>query len=92
MRGFLAPSLTRKPSDVQRAFAVLSRGRRTKLAKGAKTTLVKADQWARGDEVAAEVANALAQGLAALQAKGAKKQQKAADRASGAALPGGKKG
>jgi hypothetical protein len=59
MRGFLQPSVTSTPTDLQDAFAALSRGRRVKLARTAGTTLVKADQWARGDGVSADIAGAL---------------------------------
>jgi hypothetical protein len=69
MRGFLKPSLHSTPSEAQKAFSTLARGRRNKLAKTAKTTLVKADQWARGDAVSADVAGALEQAVAVLQAK-----------------------
>jgi hypothetical protein len=74
MRGFLAPSVQSLPTDNQRAFSALGRGRRVKLAKAAQTTLVKADQWARGDAVTADVAGALEQAFKAHQAKGAKKK------------------
>jgi hypothetical protein len=40
-----------------------------KLAASAKTTLVKADQWARGDEVDTQVADALLTALSSLKAK-----------------------
>jgi hypothetical protein len=59
MRGFLAPAVSRVPSESQTSFRGLSRSRRSKLAKAANTTLVKADQWARGDVVAADVGAAL---------------------------------
>jgi hypothetical protein len=59
MRGFLQPALKQIPSETQTAFAELSRHRRSHLAKAAQTTLVKASQWARGDEVTPEVASAL---------------------------------
>ena len=64
MRGFLQPSLRTNPSETQSAFAALSRGRRTKLARTASTTLVKADQWARGDVVPADVSEALERAVA----------------------------
>lgn len=76
MRGFLAPSVTRKPSEAQIEFAKLTRHRRTKLAKAAHTTLVKADQWARGDAVSTDVATALEHGLKALHEKHGKKAPK----------------
>jgi hypothetical protein len=68
MRGHQAPSKRSVPSDNQTRFASLSRGRRTKLAKAAGTTLVKADQWARGGAVDAAVATALESNLAKLKA------------------------
>jgi hypothetical protein len=69
MRGFLESAVRHTPSDLQDTFRGLSRSRRTKLAKAAQTTLLKADQWARGDAAAKEIATALEQGLAALKAK-----------------------
>jgi hypothetical protein len=69
MRGFLQPALRGNQSDNQKRFATLSRGRRTKLAHAAKTTLVKADQWARGDAVPGEIASALDGALASLKQK-----------------------
>jgi hypothetical protein len=75
MRGFLTPSIKSMPNENQAAFAALSRGRRVKLAKTAKTTLVKADQWARGDVVPTDVAGALEQAFKAHQTKGAKKKK-----------------
>jgi len=69
MRGFLQPSLRPKTTDSQTSFRALSRGRRTKLAKAAQTTLVKADQWARGGAVASDVAEALEAQLKKLGAK-----------------------
>jgi hypothetical protein len=69
MRGFLKPALKRAATDSQKAFAALTRGKRTKLAKLAQTTLVKADQWARGDGGSAEVGDALERALASLKAK-----------------------
>ena len=59
MRGFLQPALRPVPTETQTAFASFSRGRRYKLARLAKTTLVKADQWARGVGVAPDVAAAI---------------------------------
>ncbi len=69
MRGYQQPSVRPKTSDVQQAFASLSRHRRTRLARAAQTTLLKADQWSRGGAADAEVAQALAAGLKALQSK-----------------------
>ncbi len=69
MRGFLQPALRPTPSDSQNAFATLSRGRRSKLATAAQTTLLKADQWARGAQVSGDVSEALEAQLKALTAK-----------------------
>jgi hypothetical protein len=73
MRGFQRPAVRPTITDSQRAFSALSRHRRTKLARAAHTTLVKADQWGRGDATLPELATALDRGLLALTAKGAKK-------------------
>ncbi len=69
MRGHLQKSLTTTTTESQNAFRALARGRRSKLAAAANTTLVKADQWARGDGAAADVAEALEAQLKALGAK-----------------------
>lgn len=69
MRGFLQPALKKVPSENQVAFATLSRHRRVHLAEAAQTTLVKASQWSRGDDVAPAIAEALEKQLAAFQAK-----------------------
>jgi len=74
MRGFQRPALRARPNDQQEAFRTLSRHRRTKLARAARTTLVKADQWSRGGGASPEVAAALEGALKALQAKGAQKK------------------
>jgi len=69
MRGFLQPALKKVPSENQTAFAKLSRHRRVNLAEAAQTTLVKASQWSRGDDVAPAIAEALEKGTTALLAK-----------------------
>jgi hypothetical protein len=68
MRGFHTPAVRIVTTDSQRAFQDLSRHRRTKLARAAHTTLLKADQWGRGDAVGAEVATALDSGVKSLSA------------------------
>jgi len=73
MRGFLQPSLRNNPSDAQLSFTKLSRHRRAHLAEAAQTTLVKASQWARGEAVTPQIADALGEQLKAYQAKAAKK-------------------
>lgn len=69
MRGFLQPALKNVATDTQKAFAAFSRGRRVKLAEAANTNLVKASQWARGEGVAPEIADALEKATAAHLAK-----------------------
>jgi len=68
MRGFQAPALRKTQSEQQTRFSGLARGRRVKLAAAAQTTLLKADQWARGDEVDGTTADALIAALATLKA------------------------
>jgi hypothetical protein len=69
MRGFLQPSYRPTPTEGQAFFQALSRGRRTKLATASQTTLIKADQWARGEGVATDVSEALDRAVKGLQAK-----------------------
>jgi hypothetical protein len=69
MRGFLAPAVKVTVTESQKRFQTLSRGRRVKLARAAKTTLVKADQWARGNGRSAELGTALEHALKQLGAK-----------------------
>jgi hypothetical protein len=74
MRGYQQPALRLQTSERQDAFRGLSRHRRTRLARAARTTLVKADQWARGGQTAQDVAAALEGALATLQTKGQAKK------------------
>jgi hypothetical protein len=69
MRGFLEPAVRLTPSESQDSFRGLSRSRRSKLAKAASTTLLKADQWARGDAASEEIAAALDEALKKLKSK-----------------------
>lgn len=69
MRGFLSPALRQTQTEQQVRFAALARGRRVKLAAAAQTNLVKADQWARGDQVEGQVAEALLSALGTLKPK-----------------------
>ena len=73
MRGFLQPAHRSNPTESQTHFRGFTRGRRAKLAKAAQTTLVKADQWGRGDTVPSDVAEALEAAVKGLVAKGTKK-------------------
>jgi hypothetical protein len=72
MRGFLQPAIKPTPTDAQKAFGALTRGRRAKLAKAANSTLVKADHWASGGGAASDVGEALE---AALKSLGSKKKK-----------------
>jgi hypothetical protein len=74
MRGFLQPAVLEQPTDSQRAFTALSRSRRMKVARAAHTTLVKAQQWGRGDATSPELSTALEGALRALQSKLTKKK------------------
>jgi hypothetical protein len=73
MRGSRQSAVRPQTTESQQSFRTLSRHRRTKLARAAHTTLVKADQWGRGDTTPAELAAALEGALRALQGKHAKK-------------------
>jgi hypothetical protein len=73
MRGSRQPAVRETATESQTAFRALSRHRRTKLARAAHTTLVKADQWARGDAAQPEISAALEGALHALHEKGKKK-------------------
>jgi hypothetical protein len=59
MRGSRTPAKRSVQSDTQKRFATLSRGRRSKLAKAAGTSLLKADQWANGGKADAAIVTAL---------------------------------
>jgi L-alanine-DL-glutamate epimerase-like enolase superfamily enzyme len=74
MRGFLQPAIRPRTTEPQQSFGALSRHRRARLARAAHTTLVKADQWSRGDKVAPEVASQLESALHAFLAKSSGKK------------------
>jgi hypothetical protein len=69
MRGYQQPSIQPSTTEAQSAFRSLSRHRRSKLARAAQTTLVKAHQWSRGDAVPSATASALESAVKALQAR-----------------------
>jgi hypothetical protein len=69
MRGSRQPAVKHTSSETQTAFRSYARGRRSKLARLARTTLVKADQWARGDVVQGDVSEALEGAIKSLKAK-----------------------
>jgi hypothetical protein len=59
MRGSRSPALRTLTSDLQNKLRTLSRHRRGKVAHAAHTTLVKVDQWGRGDGLSADLAGAI---------------------------------
>lgn len=59
MRGSRSPALRTLTSDLQNTLRTLSRHRRGKVAHAAHTTLVKVDQWGRGDGLPADLAGAI---------------------------------
>ena len=59
MRGFLSPAVKAQTSENQIALRSMSRARRNRLAKAAQTTLIKVDQWARGQVLPQEITEAL---------------------------------
>jgi hypothetical protein len=71
MRGHQNSAIHLQLSEAQRAFRALSRHRRSKLARVADTTLVKADQWGRGGAVSSDLAVALEGAFKAFKAKNA---------------------
>jgi hypothetical protein len=69
MRGARQSAHKAQPSEAQSKLRALARGRRSKIAAAASTTLVKVDQWARGEAVAPEVAKAIEAALSAPKKK-----------------------
>jgi len=59
MRGSRSPALRTLTSDLQNKLRTLSRHRRGKVAHAAHTTLVKVDQWGRGDGLPTDLAGAI---------------------------------
>jgi hypothetical protein len=71
MRGSRTPALRPLTSDLQNKLRTLSRHRRGKVAHAAHTTLVKVDQWGRGDGLPADLASAIEHAVgAAIKPKG----------------------
>jgi hypothetical protein len=63
MRGSRTPAIRPQTSELQNKARGLSRHRRTKIAHAAHTTLVKVDQWGRGDALPADLASAIERAL-----------------------------
>lgn len=74
MRGSRTPAVRPQTTDLQNKARGLSRHRRTKLAHAAHTTLVKVDQWGRGDALPAELAGAIERALLAAGERKSKKK------------------
>jgi hypothetical protein len=64
MRGSRSPALRTLTSDLQNKLRTLSRHRRGKVAHAAHTTLVKVDQWGRGDGLPGDLAGAIERAVA----------------------------
>ena len=77
MRGFLQPAHRLYPSEVQSAFAAMSRHRRSRIARDAKTSLHHADEWGRGKPLAPELAAALEAGVHGVKTHASKKKKNA---------------
>ena len=63
MRGARTPAVRPVPSDNQNKLRTLSRHRRSKIARAAHTTLVKVDQWGRGDVLPGDLSAAIEQAV-----------------------------
>jgi hypothetical protein len=74
MRGSRTPALRPLTNDLQKKTRGLSRHRRGKVAHAAHTTLVKVDQWARGDGVSAEIAGAIERAVLGASERKSKKK------------------
>jgi hypothetical protein len=73
MRGSRTPAVRPVTNETQKKARGLTRHRRMKVARAAHTTLVKVDQWSRGDVVPAELATALEAAAKTVGPKPAKK-------------------
>ena len=72
MRGSRTPALRPLTTDLQNKLRGLSRHRRGKVASAAHTTLVKVDQWGRGDGLPADLAGAIERAVAGATERKAK--------------------
>ncbi len=59
MRGARQSAVRPQASETQDKVRALTRHRRMKIARAAHTTLVKVDQWGRGDALPADLAGAI---------------------------------
>jgi len=74
MRGSRTPALRPLTNDLQKKLRAQSRHRRGKVAHAAHTTLVKVDQWARGDGVPADLAGAIERAMLSSSERKSKKK------------------
>jgi hypothetical protein len=78
MRGSRTPALRPKTTELQDKLRNLTRHRRNKVAHAAHTTLVKVDQWGRGDEVPSELSTSIERALLSAMERKSKKKTPAA--------------
>jgi len=74
MRGSRTPALRPQTTELQKKLRGLSRHRRGKIAHAAHTTLVKVDQWSRGDGVPGELAGAIERAVLGASERKSKKK------------------
>jgi hypothetical protein len=74
MRGSRQPAVRPLTNDAQKRAKTLSRHRRTKIARAAHTTLVKVDQWSRGDALPVELAGAIEKAVLGASERKSKKK------------------
>jgi hypothetical protein len=75
MRGSRTPALRPQTNDLQNKLRSLSRHRRGKVAHAAHTTLVKVDQWGRGDELPNDLSGAIERAVVSAMERKSKKKQ-----------------
>jgi DNA-binding transcriptional regulator YiaG len=63
MRGARIPAVRPLTNENQNKLRDLSRHRRSKIARAAHTTLVKVDQWGRGEALPGELGAAIEQAV-----------------------------
>ncbi len=77
MRGSRTPALRPQTTELQDKLRTLSRHRRSKVAHAAHTTLVKVDQWGRGDEIPVDLSGAIERALLSAMERKSKKKASA---------------
>jgi len=74
MRGSRTPALRPQTTELQDKLRNLTRHRRNKIAHAAHTTLVKVDQWGRGDEVGGDLGGSIERALVSAMERKSKKK------------------